>query len=167
MQESATIRLDLQKLENDLAKQNLESSAKNNSKTQLLFSSDPDTYTFVCFSVMFALCEKRFYFEKDDFVIKNSKYVNIISNLVKNLRNSRKVTPKQIEIIDNDSYLKNIIMDLILDLGIMEENKGKLRANVSKMESHISIVMKSGKEVTSIYSSCINRILSNSLFPIF
>lgn len=96
---------------------------------------------------MKSLCEKRFYFEKDDFVIKRSKYSNIVANLIKNYRNSKKVTELQAKIIDGDKSIKNMIVNLVLDLGIMIEKDGKLQANVSKMEEHIKLVESEGRKV--------------------
>jgi hypothetical protein len=115
---------------------------------------------------MSALCEKRFYFEKDDFVIKRNKYSNIVANLIKNYRNSKKITQKQAEIIDNDKNLKNTIVNIVLDQAIMVETDSKLHANASKMEEHINLVRFMGKEVVSIYRSTIERLLAKEVSKI-
>jgi hypothetical protein len=166
MNKSANVKLDLIKLEQGITVITLKSSKEESKETQEIIRRDPETYAFVWYCIMSALCEKRFYFEKDDFVIKRNKYSNIVANLIKNYRNSKKITQKQAEIIDNDKNLKNTIVNIVLDQAIMVETDSKLHANASKMEEHINLVRFMGKEVVSIYRSTIERLLAKEVSKI-
>jgi hypothetical protein len=158
MNKSANVKLDLKKLEQSIEVNTLKQSKEESKETSEIFWRDPETYAFIWYCIMSALCEKRFYFEKDDFIIRRNKYTNIVANQIKNYRNSKKITQKQAEIIDNDKNLKDIIVNIVLDQAIMVEADGKLQANASKMEEHMNLVKFTGKEVVSIYRSIIEKL---------
>jgi hypothetical protein len=166
MNMSANVKLNLIKLEQEIKMSTLKHSKEESKETQEIIRRDPETYAFIWYCIMSALCEKRFYFEKDDFIIRRNKYTNIVANLIKNYRNSKKITQKQAEIIDNDKNLKNTIVNIVLDQAIMVEADGKLHANASKMEEHMNLVKFTGKEVVSIYRSIIERLLANEMSKI-
>lgn len=151
MNKSSMIKVNLMKIQKDIDFFNSQQHQKDVIERCLYFKRNKKDFSVVCCNIMHSLCEKQFFFENGDFIIKKNKYLNIIANLLKNFRNSKKITQKQADIIDNYKELKNVIVRLIFHFDIIKESDGVLSANIPKMTEHLLLVETKGKDMQVLY----------------
>lgn len=117
-------------------------------------------YSEVCYFLIRSLSDSGYNIPSQDFCIQQRKYLNIISNLIKNLRNSKSTSEDVVNLIDADKKIKILVMEILKDLDIIEKKENKIGFNQDKIRDHNVLLEKEGTKVQELYKNIIEKLVA-------
>jgi len=160
MVNSAFLQINIGKLKNRVQSE----SGSNVKDSKIVLHDTPENYAIIIANIMKPMWERNFYFnnyEKDELNgLKYSRYVSVIRNIVKNFKSSSSIKDYQKEILEKDTKIKQLVVKVMIEIGIVTKEEGILIPNAEILEQHKQLyISANNKSIRKMYESYIIKIV--------
>jgi hypothetical protein len=156
MAESVKVTIHTEKIEKEY------SHNQKSKRKEIEINGNFSVYVSIIFNIMNALTEKCFYADNEKTVISESKYLNVINNIIRNFKNSKKITNEEFSLLSKNPLFKEYILMVMMDLGFVESDVSGLRFNLSKIEEHKNLMITHKKDILSLYNNSFSKLVRQS-----
>jgi hypothetical protein len=156
MAESVKVTIHTEKIEKEY------SHSQKSKRKEIEINGNFSVYVSIIFNIMNALTEKCFYADNEKTVISESKYLNVINNIIRNFKNSKKITNEEFSLLSENPSFKEYILMVMIDLGFVESDVSGLIFNLSKIEEHKKLMIENKKDILSLYNNSFSKLVRQS-----